>query len=55
MRLGYRLGYLSANQARDDTWRSIRIEVDRPAGQKLTVHPRPGYFARNNLACPAAF
>jgi Ca-activated chloride channel family protein len=49
VRLGYRLGYLSTNQARDGTWRSIRIEIVQPPGsEKVIVRARPGYFARKN-------
>jgi VWFA-related protein len=49
MRLGYRLGYISTNQARDDSWRSVRIELDRPpGGEKVTVQTRAGYFARKD-------
>lgn len=49
MRLGYRLGYISTNQARDDTFRSIRIEVAQPpGGEKVNVRTRPGYVARKN-------
>jgi Ca-activated chloride channel homolog len=49
MRLGYRLGYISTNEARDDNWRRIRIEVERPpGGEKLTVQTRAGYFARKD-------
>jgi VWFA-related protein len=49
MRLGYRLAYISTNQARNDSWRSIRVEVIQPPeGEKLNVRARPGYFARKN-------
>lgn len=38
----YTLGYYPTNQARDGTFRTIRVEVHRP---EVQVHTRPGYRA----------
>lgn len=38
----YHLGYLSSNEARDGTWRALRVRVTRPG---LRVRAREGYFA----------
>jgi Ca-activated chloride channel family protein len=42
----YLLGYRSTNQAKDGTWREIRLEVDPPKGlPALKVRAKTGYYA----------
>jgi len=41
----YTIGYLSSNQNLDDTWRTIKVTVTPPHGEKLHVRTRDGYRA----------
>jgi Ca-activated chloride channel family protein len=43
IRSGYTLGYEPPD--RDGAYHRVRVEVNQPDGQKLTVRTRPGYFA----------
>jgi Ca-activated chloride channel family protein len=41
----YLIGYKSTNEARDGAWRNVRVKVNPPAGLKLNLRSRNGYFA----------
>ena len=41
----YTLGYVSANQKMDGTWRRVEIKIVRPGVKDLRLRTRAGYFA----------
>jgi Ca-activated chloride channel homolog len=43
IRSGYTIGYVPPD--RDGTYHRVRVEVQPPPSQKMTVRTRPGYFA----------
>lgn len=45
IRHAYTLGYVSTNQSRDGTFRTLRLTVRSSAGEKLDVRTRTGYLA----------
>jgi Ca-activated chloride channel homolog len=45
MRAQYTLGYISTRTARDGAWRKVTIRLAHPAGGRLIVRAREGYFA----------
>jgi Ca-activated chloride channel family protein len=45
----YTVGYASSNEARDGSFRKIRVIVHAPGGRRLVVRTRGGYLAARNL------
>jgi Ca-activated chloride channel family protein len=47
LREQYTLGYFSSDPNRDGSWRSVRVDVNPPAGfpKKLNASYRHGYYA----------
>jgi Ca-activated chloride channel family protein len=45
IRAQYTLGYVSANDRADGTWRKVDVKVKRPDGGKLKLRARDGYYA----------
>jgi len=41
----YLIGYRSTNENKDGKWRNVRVKVNAPAGIKLNVRSRTGYYA----------
>lgn len=41
----YLIGYRSTNGIKDGKWRNVRVRVNPPAGIKLNVRSRTGYYA----------
>jgi Ca-activated chloride channel family protein len=41
----YLIGYKSTNESRDGIWRNVRVKVNPPAGLKVNVRSRTGYYA----------
>lgn len=45
LRNQYSIGYISSNERKDGTWRSVKVTVNRPGSAKYKVRARSGYFA----------
>ena len=45
IRAQYTLGYVSANEKTDGTWRKVEIKVTRPGVKEVRIRSRKGYFA----------
>ncbi len=45
LRNQYSISYFSSNQARDGTWRRLKVALDAPGSNTMKVRYRPGYFA----------
>jgi VWFA-related protein len=45
IRAQYTLGYVSANEKADGTWRKVEIKVTRPGVKEIRIRSRKGYFA----------
>jgi Ca-activated chloride channel family protein len=45
IRAQYTLGYVSANEKADGTWRKVEIKVTRPGVKEVRIRSRKGYFA----------
>jgi VWFA-related protein len=45
LRNQYSISYFSSNQARDGTWRRLKVALDAPSSNTMKVRYRPGYFA----------
>ncbi len=45
LRNQYSIGYISSNQAKDGTWRTVRVMLNRPDAKNYKVRARSGYYA----------
>jgi Ca-activated chloride channel family protein len=45
LRNQYSISYISSNQARDGTWRRLKVALDATGSNTMRVRYRPGYFA----------
>lgn len=45
LRNQYSIGYISSNQAKDGSWRTVRVVLNRPDAKNYKVRTRSGYYA----------